>query len=71
MPNQCRADILGATYFFTVNTRSRQPWLTNADVRVTFIRAIGRSAQSNLTRAAKMSDSKTVHECTLHLLCNR
>ena len=71
MPNYRCADLPGATYFFTVNTRSRQPWLLNADVRAAFIRAIGQFAHSNLTRAAKMSDSKTVHECTLRVLCNR
>ena len=33
MPNYRRADSPGATYFFTVVTHSRQPWLTNNDVR--------------------------------------
>ena len=70
MPNYRRANLPGATYFRTVNTRSRQPWLTNADVRAVFIRAMGQFAQSNLMRAARMSDPKTVHECTLRLLCN-
>ena len=33
MPNYRRVTSPGATYFFTVVTRSREPWLTNNDVR--------------------------------------
>ncbi|MDQ3261240.1 MAG: transposase [Pseudomonadota bacterium] len=45
MPNYRRADSPGATYFFTVNTHSRQPWLVNEDVRQALREAI------ELTRA--------------------
>ena len=40
MPNYRRADVPGGTYFFTVNTRSREPWLLNEDVRAALRKAI-------------------------------
>ena len=40
MPNYRRADSPGATYFFTLNTHSRQPWLVNDDVRQALREAI-------------------------------
>jgi REP-associated tyrosine transposase len=33
MPNYRRARVEGGTYFFTVKTFRRQPFLTDADVR--------------------------------------
>lgn len=42
MPNYRRAYVNGATYFFTVNTYRRQPFLLDTDVRSALREAIGR-----------------------------
>jgi len=46
VPNYRRAPIGGATYFFTVNTYRRQPFLTDADVRAALREGIERVRQT-------------------------
>jgi putative transposase len=46
VPNYRRAAIGGATYFFTVNTYRRQPFLTDADVRAALREGIERVRQT-------------------------
>ena len=46
MPNYRRATIGGATYFFTVNTYRRQPFLIDPDVRSALREGIERVRQT-------------------------
>ena len=46
MPNYRRATIGGATYFFTVNTYRRQPFLIDPDVRLALRAGIERVRQT-------------------------
>jgi len=46
MPNYRRADANGASYFFTVNTYRRQPFLIDADVRAVLRHGIARVRQT-------------------------
>ncbi len=46
MPNYRRATIGGATYFFTVNTYRRQPFLIDPDVRAALREGVERVRQT-------------------------